>query len=97
MVIAVVSLGGLVVGYDVAMIGSLLVLAKGPLNLTGADIPSARRRRDTVNRIIRGAGNRVPPLTVAALGDNPRTAPVQLPPIGPCFAGVSCAGPRSAF
>jgi len=35
---------------------------------------------DTVNRIIRGAGSRVPPLAVAALGGSVQTAREELPP-----------------
>ena len=37
-IIAVLALVGLVEGYDLSMTGLLLVLAKGPLHLTGADI-----------------------------------------------------------
>jgi MFS family permease len=40
---------------------------------------------DTVNRIIRGARNRVPPLAVAALGDNLQTAREELPPYRALF------------
>ena len=35
---------------------------------------------DTVNRIIRGAGSRVPPLALATLGDNMQVAREELPP-----------------
>jgi MFS family permease len=35
---------------------------------------------DTVNRIIRGAGSRVPGLAIATLGDNMQTAREELPP-----------------
>jgi len=38
MLIAVLALVGIVEGYDLSMTGLLLVLAKGPLHLTGADI-----------------------------------------------------------
>ena len=38
MIIAVLGLVGFVEGYDLSMTGSLLVLAKAPLHLTGADI-----------------------------------------------------------
>src|SRR5271170_1723087 len=38
MVIAVLALVGFVEGYDLSITGLLLVLAKGPLHLTGADI-----------------------------------------------------------
>ena len=41
---------------------------------------------DTVNRIIRGAGSRVPPLGVAALGDDLQTAREELPPYRALFA-----------
>jgi MFS transporter, putative metabolite:H+ symporter len=40
---------------------------------------------DTVNRIIRRAGGRMPPLTVAALGENLQTAREQLPPYWALF------------
>ena len=40
---------------------------------------------DTVNRIIRGAGSRVPPLAVAALGDKLATAREELPPYRALF------------
>jgi MFS family permease len=43
---------------------------------------------DLVNRIIRRAGNRVPPLTVEALGDLRETAVEQLPPYWALFARV---------
>jgi MFS transporter, putative metabolite:H+ symporter len=39
----------------------------------------------TVNRIIDRAGNRVPPLAPAALGDNVQTVPEQLPPYRALF------------
>jgi MFS family permease len=38
MLIAVLALVGFVEGYDLSMTGLLLVLAKGPLHLTGTDI-----------------------------------------------------------
>jgi MFS family permease len=41
---------------------------------------------DIVNRIIRRSGNRVPPLTVAALGDVHEAAPEKLPPYRHLFA-----------
>ena len=41
---------------------------------------------DIVNRIIRRSGGRVPPLTVAALGDHLETAREQLPPYWALFA-----------
>ena len=41
---------------------------------------------DTVNRIVRRAGSRVPPLTVAELGGNVQTAPEELPPYRALFA-----------
>jgi MFS family permease len=41
---------------------------------------------DTVNRIIRRAGDRVPPLSVAALGDGLQTSREQLPPYWALFA-----------
>jgi MFS transporter, putative metabolite transport protein len=41
---------------------------------------------DTVNRIIARCGNRVPPLTVAALGDTTPAAREQLPPYWALFA-----------
>ena len=41
---------------------------------------------DTVNQMIRGAGSRVPPLTVAALGDNLQTVREELPPYRALFA-----------
>jgi len=41
---------------------------------------------DIVNRIIRRSGNRVPPLTVAALGDHQEAAREQLPPYWALFA-----------
>jgi MFS family permease len=37
-IIAVLALVGFIEGYDLVMTGSLLVLAKGPLQLTGSDI-----------------------------------------------------------
>jgi hypothetical protein len=37
-IIAVLALVGLVEGYDLSLTGLLLVLAKGPLHLTGADL-----------------------------------------------------------
>jgi MFS family permease len=37
-IIAVLTLVGFIEGYDLVMTGSLLVLAKGPLQLTGSDI-----------------------------------------------------------
>jgi putative MFS transporter len=40
---------------------------------------------DTVNRIIRGAGSRVPPLAVATLGDETQTAREELPPYRALF------------
>jgi hypothetical protein len=40
---------------------------------------------DTVNQIIRRAGSRVPPLTIAALGDNVETFNQQLPPYWALF------------
>jgi putative MFS transporter len=40
---------------------------------------------DTVNRIISRAGNRVPPLTVAALAGNAQMAPEELPPYRALF------------
>jgi MFS family permease len=40
---------------------------------------------DTANRIIRRAGNRVPPLTVEALGKNVQMAPEELPPYRALF------------
>jgi hypothetical protein len=44
LIISVLALVGFIEGYDLVMTGSLLVLAKEPLNLTGPDIrsPSAR-------------------------------------------------------
>jgi MFS transporter, putative metabolite:H+ symporter len=41
---------------------------------------------DTVNRIIRRAGSRVPELAAASLGDNAEGAPEQLPPYRALFA-----------
>jgi putative MFS transporter len=41
---------------------------------------------DTVNRIIRRSGDRVPPLTVEALGDSEETRREQLPPYWALFA-----------
>jgi MFS transporter, putative metabolite:H+ symporter len=41
---------------------------------------------DTVNQIIRRAGDRVPPLTVEALGDSDQTTHNQLPPFWALFA-----------
>jgi MFS family permease len=41
---------------------------------------------DTVNRIIRRAGSRVPPLTAVALGDGMHTGREQLPPYWALFA-----------
>src|SRR5277367_1238829 len=41
---------------------------------------------DSVNQIIRRAGDRVPQLTVEALGDSRQTAPEQLPPYWALFA-----------
>jgi MFS transporter, putative metabolite:H+ symporter len=41
---------------------------------------------DIVNRIIRRSGNRVPPLTVEALGDHVETAREKLPPYWALFA-----------
>jgi len=38
LIIAVLALVGFIEGYDLVMTGSLLVLAKEPLNLTGPDI-----------------------------------------------------------
>ncbi len=38
LIIAVLALVGFIEGYDLVMTGSLVVLAKGPLHLTGADI-----------------------------------------------------------
>jgi MFS transporter, AAHS family, 4-hydroxybenzoate transporter len=38
LIIAVLALVGFIEGYDLVMTGSLLVLAKGPLHLTGADM-----------------------------------------------------------
>src|SRR5579863_252467 len=38
LIIAVLALVGFIEGYDLVITGSLLVLAKGPLHLTGADI-----------------------------------------------------------
>ena len=53
---------------------------------------------DIVNRIISRSGNRVPPLTVEALGDaTPKPPARSCRPIGPCSPAASCAGPRSAF
>src|SRR5271155_1954937 len=40
---------------------------------------------DTVNRIIRRAGSRVPPLAVGALGDERQTARQELPPYRALF------------
>jgi len=40
---------------------------------------------DTVNRIIRGAGSRVPPLALATLGDNMQVAREELPPYRALF------------
>lgn len=40
---------------------------------------------DSVNRIIRGAGSRVPPLTLATLGDNMQMAREELPPYRELF------------
>jgi putative MFS transporter len=40
---------------------------------------------DTVNRIIRGAGNRAPPLTIEALSDNVHTVREKLPPYRALF------------
>jgi MFS family permease len=40
---------------------------------------------DTVNQMIRHAGSRVPPLTVAALGDSLQTAREELPPYRALF------------
>ena len=37
-IIAVLALVGFIEGYDLVITGSLLVLAKGPLHLTGADL-----------------------------------------------------------
>ena len=51
---------------------------------------------DTVNLIVRRAGNRVPPLTLDELGDYQQAARGQLPPYWALFARVSCAGRRSA-
>ncbi|HKM73625.1 MAG TPA: MFS transporter [Stellaceae bacterium] len=41
---------------------------------------------DLVNQMIRRSGNRVPPLTVEALGGSERTEPGQLPPLWALFA-----------
>ncbi len=41
---------------------------------------------DIVNRIIRRSGNRVPPLTVEALGDHAEAAREKLPPYWALFA-----------
>jgi len=38
LIIAILALVGFIEGYDLVLTGSLLVLAKGPLNLTGPDI-----------------------------------------------------------
>ena len=38
LIIAVLALVGFIEGYDLVMTGSLVVLAKGPLHLTGTDI-----------------------------------------------------------
>jgi hypothetical protein len=38
LIIAVLALVGFIEGYDLVMTGSLLVLAKAPLHLTGSDI-----------------------------------------------------------
>ena len=38
LIIAVLALVGFIEGYDLVMTGSLLVLAKGPLQLTGSDV-----------------------------------------------------------
>jgi MFS family permease len=46
----------------------------------------AQAAADAVNQIIRRAGDRVPPLTVAALGDNPADAREDLPPYWALFA-----------
>jgi MFS family permease len=51
---------------------------------------------DIVNRIIRRSGNRVPPLTVEALGDHQETARESCRRTGPCSPAASCAGPWSA-
>jgi len=40
---------------------------------------------ETVNHIIRRAGSRVPPLTIAALGDNLQMVPEELPPYRALF------------
>ncbi len=52
---------------------------------------------DLVNRIISRSGNRVPQLTVEALGGTEQAARDQLPLIGHCSPGASGVGPRSAF
>ena len=52
---------------------------------------------DTLNRIIVRAGNRVPPLTVEALGDHGKPPARRCRPIGHCSPAASCAGRRSAF
>ncbi len=44
MVILVLGLVGLVDGYDLAMTGSLLVLAKGPLHITPASFACSPSR-----------------------------------------------------
>ena len=38
LIITVLALVGFIEGYDLVITGSLLVLAKGPLQLTGSDI-----------------------------------------------------------
>ncbi len=51
-----------------------------------------------VNRIIGRCGNRVAPLTVTALGEKRRAGSANsCRRSRHCFAGVSCAGPSSAF
>ena len=51
----------------------------------------------TVNRIIHRAGNRVPPLAPAALGDDVQTVREELPPTGHCSVAASCVGRQSEF
>ena len=52
---------------------------------------------DTVNRMIRRAGGRVPELAAAALGNNVHGVREQLPPIGRCSLAANCVGRPSEF
>ena len=51
---------------------------------------------DSVNLIIARTGNKMPPLTLEALGEHRKVPPSRCRPIERCSPKVSCAGRRSA-